>query len=85
MTKSKEEILMEHTKKKYDMSPNSTDSVAPDVYAAMEEYAKDQMITLLRNMAANPVSVYSQKVKGQEKQFFLGHNYVEDLIKRLNQ
>lgn len=53
------------------------------ILAAMDEYAKDQMATLLNNISRLPVEVYSEKVKGQDKKYFLGRKFVEDLIKRI--
>lgn len=54
-----------------------------EVKAAMDQYAKDQMTTLLKNISRFPVEVYSEKVKGQDKKYFLGRKFVEDLIKRI--
>jgi 50S ribosomal subunit-associated GTPase HflX len=49
----------------------------------MKAYALEEMIRLVRNMAIRPIQCYSQKVKGQDKQFFLGRAFVEDLIEGL--
>jgi len=54
-----------------------------DIYAAMAEFAKEEMISLIENISRQPIDCYSQKVKGQEKQFFLGKNYIDNLIKAL--
>lgn len=49
----------------------------------MREYAKEQMIQLLKNLSHEPIECYSVKEPGKEKQFFLGYNYVEKLIDRI--
>ena len=53
----------------------------------MEVYAKEQMINLIQNISHQPIECYSQKVsignRGQEKQYFLGRTYVENLINQI--
>ena len=49
----------------------------------MKEYALQEMTRLLRNMRTRPIDCFSQKVQGEGKQFFLGNNFVEDLITAL--
>lgn len=57
------------------------------VIKAMDEWANqfalEEMTRLLRNMRSRPIECYSQKIQGQDKQYFLGHNFVEDLITSL--
>ena len=50
------------------------------VHKAMDEYALVGITRLLRNMESRPIQCYSQKVKGEDKKFFLGHSFIEDLI-----
>lgn len=49
----------------------------------MKEYALQEMICLIGNMRIRPIDCYSQKVRGQDKQYFLGRQYCEDLITAL--
>lgn len=49
----------------------------------MVEYAKEQMIRLVENISKQPIECYSEKIRGQEKKFFLGRRYVEQLIERI--
>ncbi len=49
----------------------------------MKKYALDEMISLLKNMQTRPVQCYSQKIRGQETQYFLGSLYIKDLIDAL--
>jgi len=49
----------------------------------MKAYALQEMTNLLRNMRTRPIDCYSQIIQGQGKQFFLGNNFVEDLIAAL--
>jgi hypothetical protein len=49
----------------------------------MREYATEQMIRLVENMAGNPIEVYSKKEPGKDKQYFIGYQYKEKLIKQL--
>lgn len=53
------------------------------VLEAMDEYALEEITLLLRNMAAQPIQCYSQKVTGQDKQYFLGRQFIENLITKL--
>jgi hypothetical protein len=46
----------------------------------IEEYARRQIIKFIENISRNPISCYSVKPHGGEKQFFLGKDYVEKLI-----
>jgi hypothetical protein len=50
----------------------------------IEEYAKRKMIDFVERISKNPISCYSQKFSGQEKQFFLGNDYVQSLIKSIS-
>lgn len=54
-----------------------------EVYAAMEAYALEEMTRLVRNMRARPIQCYSKKERGQEKEYYLGYQFIEDLIKAL--
>lgn len=49
----------------------------------MKEYALEEMIRLLKNMERRPIECYSQTIKGEGKQFFLGHSFIEQLIEGL--
>ncbi len=56
---------------------------SPQMDAAMEIYAKDQMVNLINNISRQPVEVYSEKVRGQDKRYFLGRTFIEGLIKSI--
>ena len=49
----------------------------------MNEYALEEMIRLLKNMERRPIECYSQTIKGEGKKFFLGRNFIEQLIEGL--
>lgn len=49
----------------------------------MKQYALQEMISLIENMQRRPIQCYSQKFTGQDKQFFLGRTYCDDLIAAL--
>lgn len=49
----------------------------------MNEYALEQMVNLVNNLRGRPIEFYSQKIKGQDKQFFLGKSFCDDLIQAL--
>jgi len=49
----------------------------------MKAYAFQEMKRLLENISRQPVQCYSQKIKGQDRQYFLGIDYVENLIQAL--
>jgi hypothetical protein len=49
----------------------------------MKEYALQEMVLLIDNMRRRPIECYSEKVSGQEKQFFLGRIFCDDLITAL--
>lgn len=51
--------------------------------AKMNEYALEEMIRLLKNMERRPIECYSQTIKGEGKKFFLGRNFIEQLIEGL--
>lgn len=53
------------------------------VYDAMEEYAKQFTKDFVERISKNPITCYSQKFSGQEKQFFLGADYVKRLMDAL--
>jgi hypothetical protein len=87
MAKTKEEILKGiHAKrivnflKVFEQNP----SIIESAYEAMDEYAKQQMIQLIENISRQPITCYSQKIQGQDKQFFLGRDYIEKLINSIN-
>lgn len=54
-----------------------------EIHAAMEEWAKEEMIALLNNIRHQPIKCYSKKERGKDPEYFLGHSYVEDLISRI--
>lgn len=51
----------------------------------MKEYALEEMIRLVKNMQYRPVQCYLQKVKGGEKEYYLGAQYCDKLIEGLKQ
>jgi hypothetical protein len=59
------------------------DSIAEYLQKEIKEYAIQEMVSLVRNIQHRPIDCYSQKVKGQDKQFFLGRIFCEDLITSL--
>lgn len=54
-----------------------------EVTPQMKEYAKEQMVRLIENISRQPITCYSEKVRGQEKKFYLGKMYVQELIARI--
>ena len=60
-------------------------SNTPKPTKEMNAYALEEMTRLLRNMQIRPIECYSQKVKGQDKQYFLGRQFVENLITALKE
>jgi hypothetical protein len=46
----------------------------------MKEYALQEMVCLIGNMQRRPIQCYSQKIRGQDKEYFLGRTFCEDLI-----
>lgn len=61
-----------------------TKSRSTKITKEMQKYANEQMTQLIKNIAVNPVEVYSAKEWGKEKKFYLGKSFVEDIIKRIN-
>ena len=60
--------------------------VVDNVYKAMDEYALQEMVSLIDNMRHRPIDCYSQKIRQgieQDKQFFLGRKFCDDLIEAL--
>lgn len=51
----------------------------------MKMYALEEMSRLLRNMQHRPIECYSEKIRGQEKVFYLGKNFIDKLIKSLEE
>jgi hypothetical protein len=50
----------------------------------IEGYAKQEMIRLITNISRQPITCYSQKEKGKDKEFFLGQDYITKLISSIN-
>lgn len=78
---SKEEILDKHYQKKMHWDAVNR----KNVLHAMDEYALEEMTRLVRNMQVRPIECFSQKVKGQDKQYFLGRSFIENLVVALKQ
>lgn len=49
----------------------------------MKQYALQEMVCLIGNMRQRPIDCYSQKIRGQDKQYFLGRKFCDDLITAL--
>lgn len=78
---TKQEIIQKHW-----INPliiENTGKLEKKVEKMMDEWAAEQMVTLVENISRQPIQCYSQKEKGKEKQFFLGRSFVENLIERL--
>ena len=82
---SKEEILERYRDDSNFPNMNTVVFFRSDALEAMEEYAKEEMINLITNISHQPIQCYSEKVRGQDRQFYLGRSYVEDLIKRIKE
>ncbi len=70
------------------MHPFNVDDIqfkGTKVKELLMDYAKEEMIALIKGISSQPIQCYSEKVKGQDKQFYLGRSYVEDLIKRIRE
>lgn len=76
------EILLEEAAK--DPNFGLLTGTMPVIERAMERYAKEMMTDFIDRISKNPIDCYSVKNSGQEKQFFLGKNYVERLKKAIN-
>lgn len=59
------------------------ESLVPLIDKAMEDYSKEQMVKLIENISRQPIDCYSEKVRGQDRRYFLGRKYVNDLINRI--
>lgn len=73
---SKEEIFDKYFK------PTTVEakSIVNMGYMAMDEFACQEIVRLLENIQKQPIECYSQKVQGQDKQYFLGISYTTKLI-----
>jgi len=49
----------------------------------MKLYALQEMVRLVEHLQHQPIECYSEKIKGQDKRFFLGYSYCQDLITTL--
>ncbi len=80
---TKEEILIEKYKAKimnWEDAFKHNPQFVQSAHEAMKEYALQEMICLIGNMQHRPIQCYSVKPKGQDKEFFLGRTFCEDLI-----
>lgn len=71
--------LIANPEKVYAQNP----SIIQAAHTAMEIYATECMINLLENMSTRPVSVYSIKGPGKDREFYIGQQYKDKVTKEL--